>query len=111
MNDLPVTELPPNVAHLCHADDGNGIPSDVAELSASDFHFDIVPHVDTFHGHLNKSKAINDPTFGLSFDDDHAVKQAFVADVSKRSAAASLCSTCRASCNKLRSSPQEIESV
>ena len=45
MNNLPVTNLPPNITHLRQHDDGNPIPVDVAELSTSHFNFDVVPFV------------------------------------------------------------------
>ena len=70
MNDLPVTDKPPNVTHPCCTDDGDPPPADVAELSTAHFAFDIVPAVQAFHGHLNRSKSPSDPTFGLSFEDD-----------------------------------------
>ena len=79
MNDLPVTDMPPNVAHLCQTDDGNDTPSDVAKLSASNFLFDIV----TFHGHPNPMKLPNDPSFGLSFSNDPVVKHTFVTNIAK----------------------------
>ena len=96
MNDLPVTDMPPNVAHLRRTDDGDAIPADVSELSASDFCFDIVPFVTTFHGHLPRRQSRSDPTFGLSFADDPVQKRAFVTDIRNRSSASTLCSSPKA---------------
>ena len=47
-------------------------------------------------------KASDDPSFGLLFSDDPVLKQAFVTDMVKRSAAALLHSTHKAFCKKLR---------
>ena len=91
MNDLPVTDLPPNVAHLRRHDDGEPIPPDIAELSTDCFNFDIVPFVDTFTGFLDAAKSKDDPTFGLAFDDCPIQKQAFVTATRPHSASLALC--------------------
>ena len=84
--------MPPDIAHLCCANDGNDDPVDVAELSTSHFSFNVVPFVATFHVHLDKTKAPNDPSFGLLFNDDPVPKRAFVTDTAEQSAAVLLCS-------------------
>ena len=55
MNNLPVTEMPPNVAHLIRTSDGANIQPDVAELNTLHFDFDIVPFVPLFNGWLKRS--------------------------------------------------------
>ena len=100
MNDLPVVDMPPNVQHLVRTDDG-AIPSDVAELNVSNFAFDVVPFVPLFHGWLKRSKSPNDPTFGLTFQDDPILRKPFVSDIAKRSASSSICSTHKSTRRKL----------
>ena len=101
MNDLPATEMPPDVTHLIRTDDNEAIPPDVAELGASDFSFDIVPFVPLFHGWLKRSKSGDDPSFGLSFQDDPIRHRPFLSDIAKRSASSSSCSTCKLTRHKL----------
>ena len=76
-----MTKMPPNVAHLvCTDEEGQPIPPDVAELSALHFDFDVVPFIVLmlFNGWLKRSQLHNDPTFGLSFEDDPILHHAFV---------------------------------
>ena len=101
MNDLPVTDVPPNVAHLCQADDGNDVPQDDDELTSQHFAFDVVPFVCTFLGHLDKHESRDDPTFGLELADDPICKRAFITAISKQSAASALCASHSATCKKL----------
>ena len=101
MNNLPITDMPPNVAHLVQTSDSENIQPDVAELNTSHFDFDIVPFVPLFNGWLKQSKLPNDPTFGLSFEDDPILHQAFVSDISQRSASSHLCSSHKATRCKL----------
>ena len=101
MNDLPVTDMPPNVAHLRRTDDGSPPPADVVELSTAHFAFDVVPAVQTFHGHLNQSISPSDPTFGLSFEDDPIQHRAFVTAIAAKSASAALCSSHKSTRRKL----------
>ena len=70
MNDLPVTDMPPDVAHLVRTNDGQPIQPDITKLSASIFAFDIVLFVPLFNGWLKQSDLPNNPTFGLTFEDD-----------------------------------------
>ena len=45
MNDLPITDMPPNVVHLVRTDDGKPVEPDISELHASCFAFDVVSFV------------------------------------------------------------------
>ena len=47
MNNLPVTEMLPSIAHLIATDNRQLAPPDIAELNASNFAFDVVPFVPT----------------------------------------------------------------
>ena len=100
MNDLPVTDIPPNVAHLIRSDDGIQPPTDTVKLSSSDFAFDIVPFAPLFHGWLKKSQS-KDPSFGLTFTDDSVRHRPFLSDIAKKSPGSKLCSSYQATRNKL----------
>ena len=70
MNDLPVTGMPPNVAHLARTNNGQPVEPNVSELHASNFAFDVVPFVPIFTGWLKRSDSTNDASFGLQFEDN-----------------------------------------
>ena len=74
MNDLPVTEVPPNVAHLVCTADGEHIQPDVAELNSLHFEFDIVPFIPLFNSSIKRLHSYDNPTFGLSFEDDPVLR-------------------------------------
>ena len=50
---------------------------------------------------MKQLKSPNDPTFGLSFEDDPIFHQAFMSDIAQRSASLLLCSSHKATCRKL----------
>ena len=85
MNDLPVTNMPPNVAHLVRTDNGQPVALDVADLHASHFAFDIVPFVPIFTRWLKRSNSNNDASFGLKFEDDPILHCPYVSDITKQS--------------------------
>ena len=101
MNDLPVTDMPPNVTHLVRTNNGQPVAPDVADLHASHFAFDIVPFVPIFTRWLKHSNSINDTSFGLKFEDDPILHCPFVSDIAKLSASLALCSLHKATCQKL----------
>ena len=83
MNGLPVTKMPPNVAHLIRMDDGQPVAPHIAELHASNFAFDIISFVPIFTGWLKQSASTLDPSFGLTFKDDPILPCFFVSDTAK----------------------------
>ena len=102
MNDLPVTDMPPNVAHLVRTDDGQPVEPDISELNASNFAFNVVPFFPIFTGWLKRSNSATDTSFGLGFEDNPILHCPFISDmIAKRSASSALCSSYKATCRKL----------
>ena len=85
MNDLPLSELPPNVTHLQRSEIGNRIPPDDKELSSDDFEFTISPFDEILT--LDIRSSCNSPTFGLQIKTDEINNRVYIADVDKQSSA------------------------
>ena len=102
MNDLPVTEIPPNVQHLARTDDGNAFPAEECDVNASDFHFYVSPFSRLLHKRVTHTANSSDPTYGFSFADDELLQKAYIEDIGAHSAACDLYSNRRAARNKLR---------
>ena len=93
MNNLPLTGMPSNVAHLVCFNDGQPVAPDIDELHASNFAFDIIPFVTIFAGWLKCSDSLTDnSSFGLTFEDGPILHCTFIFNVAKRSALSALCS-------------------
>ena len=104
LNNLSVTEMLPNVAHLICTDNGQPVLPDIAELNASNasnFTFDAVPFVSIFTAWLKCSDYLNNNTFGTSFEDDPICHCTFVSNIAKHSASSAPCSSHKATCCKL----------
>ena len=102
MNDLPVTEIPPNVQHLSRTDDGVAFPAEQSEVAASDFSFYISPFSDLLHKRLSHTAKSSHSTYGFSFADDPLMQKPYVEDIADKSDACRLFSNRRASRNRLR---------
>ena len=101
MNDLPISDMPPNVAHLIRTDDGKPVKPYISKLHASHFAFGVVPFVPIFTGWLKRSNSVNDASFGLQFEDNPILHWPLISNIAKRSASSALCSSYKATCGKL----------
>ena len=100
MNDLPTSEIPPNVVHLQRTTDGLPIPADAKETSMKDFCFYITPFQQTLTRKLQVT--CNSPTFGLNLSEDETNGRVFLEDINKNSSASKLFSSHKATRNKIR---------
>ena len=100
MNDLPIDAIPPNIIHLQRSENGSPIPPDDSEIEDIDLNFHISPFQDIMTKEIHvKCKS---PTFGLQLDQDELNGRVFLKDVTKKSSAATMFSTWKATRNKVR---------
>ena len=100
MNDLPFDRIPPNVQHLIRSKHGEKVPPEPRASTVDEFHFTTNPFSHTLSRTLKVSQ--RDSTFGLELASDELFNRAFVSDVKKKSSAANLFSSHKATRNKIR---------
>lgn len=100
MNDLPITDVPPNVVHLQRTQIGEPIPADELELDGSPFDADPSPFFRTIDKTVTVSCQRN--TFGFSLQTDDLSGRVFVSDIKQNSSASRLFSSHKSTNNKLR---------
>ena len=86
MNDLPITELPPNTTYSQRSKLGQPFPEDKYDLTTSDFDFVISP----FDKTLTKAITVscNKPTFGINLQSDEISNRVFIKDIQNKSSVA-----------------------
>jgi hypothetical protein len=102
MNDLPISDIPPNVQHIQRTDDGHRLTAERQYTYSKHFTFHITPFADLLHTTIRPTDADSDPTFGLEIRDDEILQRAYIGDVTPKSAASRLFSSLRATRNKIR---------
>ena len=84
MNDLPISDIPPNVQHLQRIEEGNPIPAETVETSIEEFHLYSNPFAHTLPVSL-KAKNCKNANFGMSVSTDEINNRAYVSAVKKNS--------------------------
>jgi hypothetical protein len=98
MNDLPASDLPPNVQHLQRVQRGEALPADQEELELPAFSFHNSPFLDEVDKVLPITCA--HPTFGLDLQTCPMTNRAYVGGLFPDTSAATLCSILRVSRRK-----------
>ena len=102
MNDLPTSELPPNVVHLQRSENNIAMPAETKETSIDDFFFYVSPFEKLITTKLTVQ--CDSPTFGLLIKNDDINGRAFLHEIEKKTSASNIFSSHKATRNKIRGS-------
>lgn len=100
MNDLPLSDLPPNVVHLQRTQDGTPFPAEAVDSSISDFDIGSSPFMTLLPKTLSVS--CQRPAFGFIIDSDDLNNRGFVSNILPNSSASRLFSSHKATLRKIR---------
>ena len=99
MNDLPVTQIPPNVQQLQRSDDNERTPLDPQDIKADNLGFHITPFPVVITKTI-KSKLGENP--GISVNEDTLSKRAYISKIHDKSPLSKIFSTLKAARHKLQ---------
>jgi hypothetical protein len=91
MNDLPALLVPPNVQHLQRVQNGDPLPADLTELTATSLTFSDSPFINETDEIIPIS--CNHPLFGLLLTSDALSSRVYISEISDRSSALRIRST------------------
>ena len=69
-NDLPSSQIPPNVIHLQRTDNGEAPEEDTFKISTTDLQFYINPFAELIHRTVKLTPPLKHPLFGFQLSDD-----------------------------------------
>ena len=102
-NDLPPSQIPPNVIHLQRIDqDGQAPPADTHDITTQDLHFYITPFAELLHRTVKLLPKSNHPLFGFNLVDDELLQRTYIKDIAPKSPASKIFSTLKSTRRHLR---------
>ena len=101
-NDLPASQIPPNVIHLQRTDNGNAPEADTIKIAASDLEFYISPFAELIHRTVKLTPRSNHPLFGFKLADDELLQRSYITAIAPNSPASKIFSTLKSTRRQLK---------
>ncbi|MCE2995760.1 MAG: hypothetical protein LW863_09190 [Flammeovirgaceae bacterium] len=101
-NDVPITEIPPNVQHLQRARYGERLPTEQTETSIAPFECFVSPFSHTLTATVKVKASNASPTFGFNLNTDALNDRVYVKSISPTSSAAAIFGRPKSTNNKIR---------